>query len=176
VVSLRAMDLAIEKARVTGIGAVGVFNSNHFGEAAHYVIRAAERNMIGVIATNGSPNMPALGGTTKMTGPLPFTAAVPTGIGPPFVIDAALGVTNRGKLIYLAERGERIPLGWGVDRDARSTDLRCIAGLFRECQSERGVELRLGITPGWGLHSADSPRYTIEPERRHALVLAIQPL
>jgi LDH2 family malate/lactate/ureidoglycolate dehydrogenase/quinol monooxygenase YgiN len=122
VVSLRAMDLAIDKARATGIGAVGVLNSNHFGEAAHYVLRAVERDMIGIIATNGSPNMPALGGTTKMTGPLPFTAAVPAGNGPPFVIDAALGVTNRGKLIYLAERGEKIPLGWGVDRDARPTD------------------------------------------------------
>jgi LDH2 family malate/lactate/ureidoglycolate dehydrogenase/quinol monooxygenase YgiN len=122
VVSLRAMDLAIDKARATGIGAVGVLNSNHFGEAAHYVIHAAERDMIGIIATNGSPNMPALGGTTKVTGPLPFTAAVPTATDPPFVIDAALGVTNRGKLIYLAERGERIPLGWGVDRDARPTD------------------------------------------------------
>jgi LDH2 family malate/lactate/ureidoglycolate dehydrogenase/quinol monooxygenase YgiN len=122
VISLRAMDLAVDKARATGIGAVGVFNSNHFGEAAHYVIHAAERGMIALIATNGSPNMPALGGTTKMTGPLPFTAAVPVGSGPPFVIDAALGVTNRGKLIYMAERGERIPLGWGVDRDARPTD------------------------------------------------------
>jgi LDH2 family malate/lactate/ureidoglycolate dehydrogenase/quinol monooxygenase YgiN len=122
VISLHAMDLAIDKAKATGIGAVGVLNSNHFGEAAHYVIHAAEREMIGLIATNGSPNMPALGGTTKMTGPLPFTAAVPVGSGPPFVIDAALGVTNRGKLIYMAERGERIPLGWGVDRDARPTD------------------------------------------------------
>jgi LDH2 family malate/lactate/ureidoglycolate dehydrogenase/quinol monooxygenase YgiN len=122
VISLTAMDLAIDKARATGIGAVGVLNSNHFGEAAHYVIHAAERGMIGLIATNGSPNMPALGGTTKMTGPLPFTAAVPLGSGPPFVIDAALGVTNRGKLIYMAERGQRIPLGWGVDRDARPTD------------------------------------------------------
>jgi LDH2 family malate/lactate/ureidoglycolate dehydrogenase/quinol monooxygenase YgiN len=122
VISLTAMDLAIDKARATGIGGVGVLNSNHFGEAAHYVIHAAERGMIGLIATNGSPNMPALGGTTKMTGPLPFTAAVPVGSGPPFVIDAALGVTNRGKLIYMAERGERIPKGWGVDRDARPTD------------------------------------------------------
>jgi LDH2 family malate/lactate/ureidoglycolate dehydrogenase/quinol monooxygenase YgiN len=122
VISLTAMDLAIDKAGATGIGAVGVLNSNHFGEAAHYVIHAAERGMIGLIATNGSPNMPALGGTTKMTGPLPFTAAVPVGSGPPFVIDAALGVTNRGKLIYMAERGERIPMGWGVDRDARPTD------------------------------------------------------
>ncbi len=122
VVSLHAMDIAMRKAKSTGIGGVGVLNSNHFGEAAYYVIHAAKGDMIGLIATNGSPNMPAWGGTTKMTGPLPFTAAVPVGRGAPFVIDAALGVTNRGKLIYMAERGERIPLGWGVDREARPTD------------------------------------------------------
>jgi len=144
VVSLRAMDLAIGKARATGIGAVGVLNSNHFGEAAHYVIHAAQRDMIGIIATNGSPNMPALGGTTKMTGPLPFTAAVPTGSDSPFVIDAALGVTNRGKLIYLAERGERIPLGWGVDRDARPTD-------DPACVLDGGWILPIGGHKGFGI-------------------------
>ena len=57
-----------------GIGAAGVFNSNHHGEAAYYILHALKHDMIGIVATNGSPNMPAWGGTTKMTGPLPFTA------------------------------------------------------------------------------------------------------
>lgn len=122
VLTLAAMDSAMAKARETGIGAAGVLNSNHYGEAAYYVMHAARRDMIGIVATNGSPNMPAWGGTTKMTGPLPFTAAVPTLEERPFVLDAALGATNRGKLIYLAEKGEKIPLGWGVDSEARPTD------------------------------------------------------
>jgi LDH2 family malate/lactate/ureidoglycolate dehydrogenase len=122
VVTIAAMDLAIDKARQNGIGAVGVFNSNHHGEAAFYVLHAIHRDMIGIVATNGSPNMPAWGGVTKMTGPLPFTAGAPTLEENPFVIDAALGMTNRGKLIYLAEKGEKVPFGSGVDRDAQPTD------------------------------------------------------
>lgn len=122
VVTMHAMEIAMAKAKANGIGAAGVLNSNHFGEAAYYVLQAARRDMIGVVATNGSPNMPAWGGMTKMTGPLPFTAAVPTG-QEPFVIDAALGMTNRGKLIYLAETGQTIPVGWGVDREGQPTEL-----------------------------------------------------
>ena len=122
VLTVAAMDHAIAKAKANGIGAAGLFNSNHHGEVAYYVLHALKQDMIALVATNGSPNMPAWGGKTKMTGPLPFTAGAPTKDEPPFVIDAALGVTNRGKLIYLAGQGEKIPFGWGVDRDAQPTD------------------------------------------------------
>ncbi len=122
VLTIVAMDRAIDKAKQNGIGAAGVFNSNHHGEAAYYVLHALKRDVIGMVATNGSPNMPAWGGTTKMTGPLPFTAGAPTNEELPFVVDAALGMTNRGKLIYLADKGEKIPSGWGVDRNAQATD------------------------------------------------------
>ncbi|HZP79026.1 MAG TPA: Ldh family oxidoreductase [Pseudolabrys sp.] len=122
VLTVAAMDRAIGKAKEHGIGAAGVFNSNHHGEAAYYVLQALKRDMIALVATNGSPNMPAWGGKTKMTGPLPFTAGAPALEEDPFVIDAALGVTNRGKLIYMAARGEKIPFGWGVDRNAQPTD------------------------------------------------------
>jgi LDH2 family malate/lactate/ureidoglycolate dehydrogenase len=122
VLTIAAMDRAIDKARKNGIGAAGVFNSNHHGEAAYYILHALKSDMIGIVATNGSPNMPAWGGTTKMTGPLPFTAGAPAQDELPFLIDAALGVTNRGKLIYIADKGEKIPFGWGVDRNAKPTD------------------------------------------------------
>jgi LDH2 family malate/lactate/ureidoglycolate dehydrogenase len=122
VLTLRAMDEAIRKAREHGIAAAGVTNSNHYGEAAYYVLHAIRQDMIGIVATNGSPNMPAWGGVTKMTGPLPFTAGVPAGDMRPFVIDAALGMTNRGKLIYYAQKHEKIPPGWGVDRNAMPTE------------------------------------------------------
>ena len=122
VLTIAAMDRAIDKARKNGIGAAGVFNSNHHGEAAYYILHALKSDMIGIVATNGSPNMPAWGGTTKMTGPLPFTAGAPALDEQPFLIDAALGVTNRGKLIYIADKGEKVPFGWGVDRNAKPTD------------------------------------------------------
>src|SRR5215212_10712293 len=49
--SVRAMDLAVEKARAFGIGAVGVRNSNHFGAAGVYALRAAERGFVGFATT-----------------------------------------------------------------------------------------------------------------------------
>lgn len=49
--SVRAMDLAIEKARAFGIGAVGVRNSNHYGAAGVYALRAAEAGLIGLSTT-----------------------------------------------------------------------------------------------------------------------------
>jgi LDH2 family malate/lactate/ureidoglycolate dehydrogenase len=122
VLTVAAMDRAIGKAKQNGIGAAGVFNSNHHGEAAYYILHALKYDMIGIVATNGSPNMPAWGGTTKMTGPLPFTAGAPAQDEQPFLVDAALGVTNRGKLIYIADKGEKVPIGWGVDRNAQPTD------------------------------------------------------
>jgi ureidoglycolate dehydrogenase (NAD+) len=47
VVTCRAMDHACELARETGIGAVAIQNSAHFGAAAYYTERAARKGLIG---------------------------------------------------------------------------------------------------------------------------------
>lgn len=44
--SVKAMDMAIEKCKENGIYLVGVRNSNHFGAAAYYTMRAASQNVI----------------------------------------------------------------------------------------------------------------------------------
>jgi LDH2 family malate/lactate/ureidoglycolate dehydrogenase len=119
--TLRAMDHAIGKARETGIAAVGVRNSNHNGEGAFYVLRAIEQDMIGIATTNGSPIMPAWGGKTKFTGPLPISVGAPAGRHRPIVLDAALGMSSRGKILYHAEKGQQLPEGWLVDDEGRPT-------------------------------------------------------
>ena len=116
VLTCRAMDEAIARARVTGIGAAGVFNSNHNGEGAFYALRAIAAGMIGIATTTGSPIMPAWGGKTKITGPLPITVGVPAGVEPPVVLDAALGMSSRGKILYYADKGIPLPDGWLVGR------------------------------------------------------------
>src|SRR5689334_10896738 len=47
-VSAMAMELAIDKAKATGIAAVSVFNSHHFGAAGIYSHMAAKANLIGM--------------------------------------------------------------------------------------------------------------------------------
>lgn len=120
--TVRAMHEAIRKARETGIGVCGVTNSNHYGAGAYYGLIAAREGMIGILTTNGSPNMPAPGGRTIVTGPEPITVVVPTKTGYPFCLDMAMGVVSKGKIAYMAEKGEKIPLGWAVDKNGQPTD------------------------------------------------------
>ncbi len=54
VVGRRAMQLAIQKAKQTGIGMVGVRNSRHYGMSAYYAMQALAHDMIGIAMTNAS--------------------------------------------------------------------------------------------------------------------------
>ncbi|WP_420392958.1 Ldh family oxidoreductase [Acuticoccus sp.] len=121
VLTTRAMDLAVQKARSTGIAAVGIRNSNHNGENAFYVQRAVAQDMIGIATTNGSPIMPVWGGRTPLTGPLPIAIGVPAKRHRPIVLDAALGMSSRGKILYYAEKGMELPEGWLVDAEGEPT-------------------------------------------------------
>ncbi len=144
VLTTRAMDMAIEKARGRGIAAVGIRNSNHNGEGAWYVRRAIAADMVGIATTNGSPIMPVWGGKTPLTGPLPITVGAPAGRERPILLDAALGMSSRGKILYYAEKGEKLPDGWLVDADGRPTN-------DPEWVRKGGWILPIGGHKGWGL-------------------------
>ncbi|WAP69815.1 Ldh family oxidoreductase [Jiella pelagia] len=144
VLTAHAMEMAIGKAKGRGIGAVGVRNSNHNGEGAFYASQAIEAGMIGIATTNASPIMPAWGGTTPITGPLPITIGVPTGRHPPIIFDAALGMSSRGKILQYAEEGRPLPDGWLVDKDGRPTN-------DPEWVRNGGWILPIGGHKGWGL-------------------------
>lgn len=117
----RAMERAIAKAREAGIAAVGIRNSNHNGEGAFHVLPAIAAEMIGIATSNGSPIMPVYGGRRPFTAPLPVTIGVPANEVPPILLDMALGMSSRGKILDHAERGVPLPAGWMVDADGRPT-------------------------------------------------------
>jgi LDH2 family malate/lactate/ureidoglycolate dehydrogenase len=121
-VGREAMDRAIGKAREYGIGAVGAFNSNHFGATALYVRRAAEQNMIGIAMSNVVQNMVVPGGSKPVVGNNPIAVAVPTFGAFPFVLDICLSAVAGGKLLLASKKNEKIPLDWATDKDGRPTD------------------------------------------------------
>jgi LDH2 family malate/lactate/ureidoglycolate dehydrogenase len=144
VLTTRAMDLAIAKAKGTGVAAVAVRNSNHNGEGAPYVIQAVKADMIGIATTNGSPIAPVWGGKTPFTGPLPISFGIPTAEELPIVLDMALGMSSRGKILYYAEKGLDLPPGWLVDANgAPTTDPNWV--------KKGGWILPIGGHKGWGL-------------------------
>ncbi len=55
VASYRIMDIAINKARNTGISFINTCNSNHYSAAGYFAQMALQHDMIGFTASNGPP-------------------------------------------------------------------------------------------------------------------------
>ena len=115
-VGIYAMDLAIEKAKKTGIGMVAVRNSNHYGIAGYYTKRAADNGLIGICMTNTEAIMVPTFGKKAMLGTNPIAFSMPA--SPiPFTFDAATTVVPRGKLEVYAKRDGVIKDGWALDEN-----------------------------------------------------------
>lgn len=122
IVAYRAMEKAIAKAREHGIGWVSVKHSGHFGVAGLFPMMALDRDFIGYIVSNSAPMMFPWGGRERIIGNNPMAYAIPAGKCPPVVLDFSLGVVSSGKLILARKKGEKIPLGWAVDKEGLPTD------------------------------------------------------
>ncbi|QIZ38860.1 Ldh family oxidoreductase [Saccharopolyspora sp. ASAGF58] len=112
-----AMDTAVERAGRHGIGLVSVRDATHFGCAGYHATRAAERGMVGIVASNcGGQRIarPPLGALT-MLGTNPLAVAAPALPDHPFVLDMSTTVVPTGKVRIAASRGETIPPGWLTD-------------------------------------------------------------
>ena len=115
-----AAQVAIRKAERTGIGWVGVRQSNHAGPAALYAMMPLARDMIGIYIAVGSANhMPPWGGIELLLSTNPIAFAIPAFEEPPIVLDIATSVTAYGKVKTKAQRGEPMPEGWMIDAFGR---------------------------------------------------------
>ena len=122
VACFRGMGLAIAKAEEFGLGACGIFNSNHCGALGYYTDLAVEKKMIGIMTTNVFPLMAPVGGKEKVVGNNPFAVSVPRLEGPPITYDVATSTVSYGKVLTFLRRGEDIPLGWVLDKKGLPTD------------------------------------------------------
>jgi LDH2 family malate/lactate/ureidoglycolate dehydrogenase len=115
VVSEMAMDMAIDKAKANGIGMVTVRNSNHYGIAGYYVLKALEHRMIGMSMTNTAPLVVPTGGAAPVLGTNPIAFGAPASSRCPMLLDTATSVVPRGKLEVYDRNAEQMPDGWAVD-------------------------------------------------------------
>ena len=115
VVAPKAMDVAIEKARLAGTGWVSVRNSNHFGIAGYHAMKALAHDMIGVAMTNASPLVAPTNSLDRLLGTNPIAVAIPAADQPDFVADFATTTAANGKLEILQRKQQPAPLGWIQD-------------------------------------------------------------
>ena len=121
-VCAKAAALAIGKASCAGVGIVTARKSTHCGALAYYPMMALQHDMIGFMTVNGPPLIPPYGGITRLLSTNPYAAAIPAGTELPVVVDMAVTVAARTKIRLKAKLGEKIPLGWALDRYSQPTE------------------------------------------------------
>ena len=124
----KAMTLAIEKAKQSGIGIVSVRNSNHYGIAGYYANMACKEGLMGFSCTNSEAIMVPTYGRLAMLGSNPIACAFPA---EPynFFFDASTTVVTRGKLEIYNKLEKPLPEGWALDKDGHpSTDAPDVLG------------------------------------------------
>lgn len=122
VVGVHAMETAVEKAKISGVGLVLVRNSTHWGRPAYYPMLAARKGCIGICFGNTESNMPPWGATESRVGNNPISIGAPRASGEPVVLDMAMSQAALGKIAMYDRMGRKVPPGWGLDDKGRSTD------------------------------------------------------
>ena len=174
VVSERAMQLTIEKARQNNVAAATVYRQSHVGRLTDYPLMAAEAGMIGLMTADsgrGPKSVAPFGGRTARLGTNPLCLAVPSNLAAPLYIDIATSAVAAGKIGVARQRGSNIPEGWVIDREGQPTtdpnDLRQGGALLPLGGSEghKGyglgvmIEIFSGILTGLGFGVETSGRH-----------------
>lgn len=129
-ISFFATELAIQKARESGMAFVTVRNSNHFGIAGYYTKMACDQGMMAISTTNSESITVHTNSRQALLGSNPIAFAMPADPYP-FWFDAATAVVPKGRLEVYNKEGKALESGWAVDETgAVSTDaervLNCI--------------------------------------------------
>ncbi len=115
----RAMQMAVEKAKKVGVGAVIMFNAGHSGGIGHHAMLAARQDMVGMVMTAGGLSVLPTFGAEPRLGTNPIAIAAPAKKEPFFLFDAATSAIAGNKL-GLAERvGANMLPGWIADPEGR---------------------------------------------------------
>lgn len=161
----KAMDIAIQKAKNTGVGMVTVGNARHLGMASYHAMMALKHDMIGVCMTSCPPSVVPTFGAVPRLGTNPIAIAAPAKNEPPFVFDAATSSVAANK-IYIAKRlGIKLEPGWLADEhgtpimepvDPPEKHVLLPLGSTRELGSHKGyglscmVDILAGVLTGVG--------------------------
>ena len=119
-----AMQVAIDKAKQSGMAIAAVRNSAHFGATGYYTLMAAKEGLIGMACTGASSIQvaPTFGKEAKL-GTDPWSFAAPTTDGRPFLLDMATTTVAAGRIRNKANEGLPCPPGWVLNKDGLpSTD------------------------------------------------------
>jgi L-lactate dehydrogenase len=121
--TVRAIELAIARAKTLGVCTIAIRRSHHIACLAAYLRRATDQNML-IMLSCSDPAMASVaphGGTRAVYTPDPLAAAWPTEKGP-VMLDVSMSITTNG-MTNRARRENRTLAGpWLIDNQGNATD------------------------------------------------------
>ena len=171
VVSERAMEITIEKARNGSVAATTVFRQSHVGRVADYPLMAANAGMIGLMTADSgrsAKTVAPFGGKEARLGTNPICIAMPSELDGPMFIDMATSAVAAGKLSVARARGAAIPEGWILDKEGNPTTDPAAGGVGLPLGGSEGhkgyglsvmIEILSGVLTGLGFGHEPSGRH-----------------
>jgi ureidoglycolate dehydrogenase (NAD+) len=117
----QAMNEAMDCARSAHVGWCAARNITHTGAIGYFALQAAEAGFAGIAMSASGPMMAYPGTKVAAVSTNPIAFAVPRQNGRPYLLDFSTAVVANGKIMGAKDRGESIPLGWGLDAQGHDT-------------------------------------------------------
>ena len=145
VVSIHAVDKAVEICKKSGVAIVGVNNTWYSGRLSYYVERAARQGYVAMHTTNTTARVAPFGGIDRVLGTNPLAIAFP-GEDDPLVIDLGTA-TTWGHVLLAKAKGEPLHPGVAVDPSGQPTvdPDAAVAGAFLPWGGPRGSGLSVAV-------------------------------
>ena len=146
VTSLIGIDKAIDFARRSGVGVVGIRNTWFSGRLAYYVERAARAGFIAFHTASTQARVAPSGGIDRIFGTNPVAFAFPCD-PEPLVIDFGTGMTTWGNVLLRRKLQQPLDPGSAVDAQGHPTTDPSMAleGAFLPWGGHRGYGLALVV-------------------------------
>lgn len=145
VVAYRAAEVAIGKARASGMASVGAYNSYYSGRNAYFVEKIVREGLVAFHASSAYPRVLPPGGARPALGTNPICFGFPSDEGP-VIFDMGTAALMWGEVMLHAHLNEPLPEGVGFDEHGLAS--RDAAAVLK------GGVLPFGGHKGYGLSFA----------------------
>ena len=121
----RAMQVAIEKAKVSGLSAIGAVRCNHIGRVGEYPEMAARAGLVALVSAGGfggrGGRAAPFGGREGILGTNPLSWGFPLDGETGMLVDFATTAVAAGKIQVARAKGSPLPEGSILDKDGKPT-------------------------------------------------------
>jgi delta1-piperideine-2-carboxylate reductase len=120
-VALKAMDIAIERAKQHGVAVIGANNTWYTGMLSYYAERIAAADLVCMIASNAAPWVAPYGGTQGRFGTNPICYGFPVTSGDPIIWDIGTSTIMHAEIVLHGRLGTPLPEGRAFGPDGKLT-------------------------------------------------------